>query len=156
MQPGTVIVDLAVEQGGNSKGSERDRDVVKHGVTLVGHSNLPASLLAADASALYARNILNFLSTCSSIEDTSGELKLSNREDEIIAGALRLHRRRRPHRQPLTTIHQPPITNHQPPTTMLGSVDHTVVNLTVFVLAVFVGYQVVWNVTPALHTPLMS
>jgi NAD(P) transhydrogenase subunit alpha len=39
---------------------------------------------------------------------------------------------------------------------MPGAVDHTVVNLTVFVLAVFVGYQVVWNVTPALHTPLMS
>jgi NAD(P) transhydrogenase subunit alpha len=39
---------------------------------------------------------------------------------------------------------------------MTGAIDHTVVNLTVFVLAVFVGYQVVWNVTPALHTPLMS
>jgi NAD(P) transhydrogenase subunit alpha len=39
---------------------------------------------------------------------------------------------------------------------MIGTVDHTVINLTVFVLAVFVGYQVVWNVTPALHTPLMS
>ena len=39
---------------------------------------------------------------------------------------------------------------------MIGTVDHTVVNLTVFVLAVFVGYHVVWNVTPALHTPLMS
>jgi len=39
---------------------------------------------------------------------------------------------------------------------MTGAVDHTVVNLTVFVLAVFVGYHVVWNVTPALHTPLMS
>ena len=39
---------------------------------------------------------------------------------------------------------------------MIGPVDHTVVNLTVFVLAVFVGYHVVWNVTPALHTPLMS
>ena len=39
---------------------------------------------------------------------------------------------------------------------MTGTIDHTVVNLTVFVLAVFVGYHVVWNVTPALHTPLMS
>ena len=39
---------------------------------------------------------------------------------------------------------------------MTGTLDHTVINLTVFVLAVFVGYQVVWNVTPALHTPLMS
>lgn len=39
---------------------------------------------------------------------------------------------------------------------MTGTIDHTVINLTVFVLAVFVGYHVVWNVTPALHTPLMS
>jgi len=39
---------------------------------------------------------------------------------------------------------------------MIGTVDHTVVNLTIFVLAIFVGYHVVWNVTPALHTPLMS
>jgi NAD(P) transhydrogenase subunit alpha len=39
---------------------------------------------------------------------------------------------------------------------MTGEIDHTVINLTVFVLAVFVGYHVVWNVTPALHTPLMS
>ncbi len=39
---------------------------------------------------------------------------------------------------------------------MTGAIDHTVINLTVFVLAVFVGYHVVWNVTPALHTPLMS
>jgi len=39
---------------------------------------------------------------------------------------------------------------------MTGTIDHTVINLTVFVLAIFVGYQVVWNVTPALHTPLMS
>jgi NAD(P) transhydrogenase subunit alpha len=52
-----VIVDLAVEQGGNCPLSERDRVVVKHGVTLIGHSNLPA-MLAADASALYARNVL--------------------------------------------------------------------------------------------------
>jgi NAD(P) transhydrogenase subunit alpha len=39
---------------------------------------------------------------------------------------------------------------------MTGTIDHTIVNLTIFVLAIFVGYHVVWNVTPALHTPLMS
>ena len=84
MKPGSVIVDLAVEQGGNCPLSERDRVVVKHGVTLVGYSNLPA-MLAADASALYARNVLNFVNLL--VDPKSGELKL-NRDDEIIAGAL--------------------------------------------------------------------
>src|SRR5499427_10698179 len=60
MKPGSVIVDLAVEQGGNCPLSERDKVVVKHGVKLVGHTNL-AAMLAADASALYARNLLNFI-----------------------------------------------------------------------------------------------
>jgi len=84
MKPGSVIVDLAVEQGGNCPLSERDRVVVKHGVTLIGHSNLPA-MLAADASALYARNVLNFVTLL--VDPKSGELKL-NRSDEIVAGAL--------------------------------------------------------------------
>jgi NAD(P) transhydrogenase subunit alpha len=84
MKPGSVIVDLAVEQGGNCPLSERDRLVVKHGVTLVGYSNLPA-MLAADASALFARNVLNFVNLL--VDTKSGELKL-NRGDEIIAGAL--------------------------------------------------------------------
>ncbi|HKC43249.1 MAG TPA: Re/Si-specific NAD(P)(+) transhydrogenase subunit alpha [Burkholderiales bacterium] len=84
MKPGSVIVDLAVEQGGNCPLSERDKVVVKHGVKLVGHTNL-AAMLAADASALYARNLLNFLNLL--VDPKSGELKL-NREDEIIAGSL--------------------------------------------------------------------
>jgi len=84
MKPGSVIVDLAVEQGGNCPLSERDKVVVKHGVKLVGHTNL-AAMLAADASALYARNLLNFINLL--VDPKSGELKL-NREDEIIAGSL--------------------------------------------------------------------
>ncbi len=60
MKPGAVIVDLAVEQGGNVEGSELDRTVIKNGVKIVGIGNL-AALVAADASALYARNVLNFL-----------------------------------------------------------------------------------------------
>lgn len=60
MKPGSVIVDLAVEQGGNCPLSEPGRTVTKHGVHLVGETNLPA-MLAADASALYARNVLDFL-----------------------------------------------------------------------------------------------
>jgi NAD(P) transhydrogenase subunit alpha len=84
MKPGSVIVDMAIEQGGNCPLTERDRIVVKHGVKLIGLSNLPA-LVAADASALYARNLLNFLNLL--VDPKSGELKL-NREDEIIAGCL--------------------------------------------------------------------
>jgi len=84
MKPGSVIVDLAVEQGGNCPLSEADRVVVKHGVKLVGYTNL-AAMLAADASALYARNLLNFINLL--VDPKSGELKL-NREDEIIAGSL--------------------------------------------------------------------
>jgi H+-translocating NAD(P) transhydrogenase subunit alpha len=84
MKPGSVIVDLAAEQGGNCPLTERDKVVVKHGVRLVGHTNL-AGMLAADASALYARNLLNFVNLL--VDPKTGELNL-NREDDIIAGAL--------------------------------------------------------------------
>lgn len=61
MRPGSVIVDLAVEQGGNVEGSVAGKVVQRHGVNIVGHRNV-ASRLAADASALFARNLYNFLS----------------------------------------------------------------------------------------------
>jgi proton-translocating NAD(P)+ transhydrogenase subunit alpha len=83
MKPGSVIVDLAVEQGGNCPLSELDKTVVKHGVTLIGESNLPA-LVAADASALYARNLLDFLKL---VVDKDGKFTL-NMEDEIVAATL--------------------------------------------------------------------
>ena len=60
MRPGSVIVDLAVEAGGNVEGAVLGEVVQRHGVTIVGHRNMP-SLLAADASALFARNLYNFL-----------------------------------------------------------------------------------------------
>lgn len=84
MKPGSVIVDMAIEQGGNCPLTERDKIVVKHGIKLIGLSNLPA-LVAADASALYARNLLNFLNLL--IDPKNGQFNL-NREDEIIVGAL--------------------------------------------------------------------
>ena len=61
MKPGSVIFDLAVAQGGNVEGSVADQVVVKHGVKIMGYSNTPAKL-AADSSALYSRNLFNFLS----------------------------------------------------------------------------------------------
>ena len=84
MKPGSVVVDLAAEQGGNCPLTEKDRVVVKHGVTLVGYSNLPA-MVAADASALYARNVLAFVNLL--LDPKSGTPNV-NRDDEIIAGAL--------------------------------------------------------------------
>jgi NAD(P) transhydrogenase subunit alpha len=84
MKPGSIVVDMAIEQGGNCPLTERDKIVVKHGVKLIGISNLPA-LVAADASALYARNLLNFLNLL--VDPKTGELKL-DRSDEIIAGSL--------------------------------------------------------------------
>jgi len=83
MKPGSVIVDLAVERGGNCPLSERDQVVQKHGVTLVGYTNLPA-LVPTDASALYARNLLDFLKL---IVDGEGKLAIQ-REDEIVAACL--------------------------------------------------------------------
>jgi NAD(P) transhydrogenase subunit alpha len=82
MKPGSVIVDLAVEQGGNCPLSELGKVVEKHGVTLVGHANVP-SRLAADATSLYARNLLTFLALL--IDKETKGLKI-NWEDEIVKG----------------------------------------------------------------------
>ncbi len=84
MKPGSVIVDMAVEAGGNCPLSELDKTVVKHGVHLMGIANIPG-LVAADSSALYARNLMNFLNLM--LDPETGTLKL-DREDEIIAGTL--------------------------------------------------------------------
>ncbi len=83
MKPGSVIVDLAAPQGGNCPLTEAGKTVVKHGVTLIGETNVPA-LVAADASALYARNLLDFLKL---IITKEGELKI-DMEDDIVAACL--------------------------------------------------------------------
>ncbi len=85
MKPGSVIVDMAVEAGGNCPLSELGKTVVKHGITLVGGDNLPA-LVATDASALYARNLFNFLNLL--CDPKSGGKMNINRADNIIAGSL--------------------------------------------------------------------
>ncbi|MBH9346006.1 Re/Si-specific NAD(P)(+) transhydrogenase subunit alpha [Pseudomonas aeruginosa] len=82
MKPGSVVIDLAAAQGGNCPLTEADQVVVRHGVTIVGHSNL-AALVPADASALYARNILDFLKLTLSAEGFSVNL-----EDDIVAACL--------------------------------------------------------------------
>ncbi len=125
--------------------------VVRHGVTLVGHTNLPA-LLPADASALYARNLLDFLKL------------VIDRRRPVPPQPRRRHRRRlpdvrrRPGAAPQRRLSPPVSPLRGPPTrtTTMDPISDGLYNLIIFVLAIYVGYHVVWNVTPALHTPLMA
>jgi NAD(P) transhydrogenase subunit alpha len=87
MRPGSVIVDLAVEQGGNVEGAQAGEVVERHGVRIIGHRNMP-SRLAADASALYARNLYNFLSAF--WDGEAKTVKLPD-EDEIVQGVRLTH-----------------------------------------------------------------
>ncbi|SFB36069.1 Alanine dehydrogenase/PNT, C-terminal domain, partial [Collimonas sp. OK607] len=86
MKPGSVILDMAVDQGGNCPLSESGKTVIKHGVHIIGEGNL-AALLSADASALYARNVLDFLKL---IVNPEGGLAI-NLEDDIVAATLLCH-----------------------------------------------------------------
>jgi len=83
MKPGSVIVDLAAEQGGNCPLTKPNQVIKAYGVTIMGHTNLPGRL-AVDASSLYARNLFNFVSLL--VDKKTGEAKL-NWDDEIIKGA---------------------------------------------------------------------
>jgi NAD(P) transhydrogenase subunit alpha len=82
MKPGSIIVDLAAERGGNCPLTEPGKTVVKHGVTIIGDLNVAAQL-AVDASALYAKNLLNFITPM--IDKETKSLKV-NWEDETITG----------------------------------------------------------------------
>jgi NAD(P) transhydrogenase subunit alpha len=84
MKPGSVIVDLAAEQGGNCPLTKADQVVEAHGVTIMGYTNL-ASRLAVDTSSLYARNLFNFVSLL--VDKKTGTLNL-NWDDEILKGAV--------------------------------------------------------------------
>jgi proton-translocating NAD(P)+ transhydrogenase subunit alpha len=84
MKPGSVIVDLAVETGGNCELTQAGKVVTKHGVKIVGHYNVP-SRLAADTSQLYARNVLNFLAL---LIDKETKALAIDMDDEIIKGTL--------------------------------------------------------------------
>jgi H+-translocating NAD(P) transhydrogenase subunit alpha len=84
MRPGSVVVDLAVESGGNVEGSEVGKVVEVSGVKIVGHANMPARLAPA-TSALYARNLLNFLDL---LIDQDAKSLAINEDDELIKGTL--------------------------------------------------------------------
>jgi len=185
MKPGSVIVDLAAEQGGNCELTVPGEAVVRHGVTIIGYTDL-VSRLAKQSSTLYSNNLLRLTEDLCKAKDGN---VVVNFEDDAIRG--------------LTVIKAGELTWPAPPpklpaapakpksaapitapkghghgagepmsaTTLavvfgIGAVLFLLVGLyapaaflahfTVFVLACFVGYMVVWNVTPSLHTPLMS
>ena len=111
--------------------------IVHDGVTIAGYTNL-ASMVAADASALYARNLLDFVKL---IVTKDGTLHID------------LTTTSSPRRSCAATA-KSRASNREKAT--MEVINHTVINVIIFVLAVYVGYHVVWNVTPALHTPLMA
>jgi len=188
MKPGSVIVDMAAEQGGNCELTERGLVVVKHGVTIIGYTDLP-SRLATQSSTLYATNLFRLAEELCKAKD--GVFNV-NMEDEVIRGTTVIKdgavtwpppapklSAAPPAKAPAKPVMAPSekkghghgagapmaagtlammfiagallfaLIGAYAPTAFLG-------HFTVFVLACFVGYMVVWNVTPALHTPLMS
>ncbi len=180
MRPGSVIVDLAVERGGNVEGAKPGEVAEVGGVKIVGYLNVPGRL-AASASALYAKNLLTFLET---LIDKKDKKLAINWDDEIVKGTAltrdgavvhpnfepktrressRCRRRHPPASREASSCRRPTRarSTSQGEEAKEGSpnstaVDPFVFRLSIFVLAVFVGYYVVWSVTPALHTPLMS
>ena len=182
MKPGSVIVDLAAEQGGNCELTEPGKVVVRHGVTIVGYTDLP-SRLARQSSTLYATNLLRLLEELCKEKD--GNITV-NMDDEMVRGATVIKDgtitwppppiavSAAP--KPAAAASVPVVKEEKPP--LLPPWAKTALSIgvagllfwwvganapaafmehfTVFVLACFVGYMVIWNVTPALHTPLMS
>ncbi len=184
MKPGSVIVDLAAEQGGNCELTEKNQVVVKHDVTIIGYTNLP-SRLANQSSQLYATNLRHLLTEL--CPEKNGVINV-NMDDEVIRGTTVIKEGNItwPPPPPKLTASPAPQTEAPAYPSVLeqqkksiipnsvrqflpvligglalfgiGSVapESFMTHFTVFVLACFVGYQVIWNVSHSLHTPLMS
>jgi NAD(P) transhydrogenase subunit alpha len=180
MKPGSVIVDLAAEQGGNCALTEPGEVVVKHGVTIIGYMDLP-SRLAAQSSQLYGTNLRHLLTDMCPEKD--GQIVIDF-DDEVVRGATVVRDGEITWPPPAPKISAAPPPKEEPQVAAvaaeeaepgvlgpillfavgalaligLGSVapPSFMQHFTVFVLACFVGYMVIWNVTSALHTPLMS
>jgi NAD(P) transhydrogenase subunit alpha len=179
MQDGSVIVDLAAEQGGNCELTEKDQVVVRNGVSIIGYTDLP-SRLAAQASQLYGTNLRHLLTELS--PEKNGEIDV-NFDDEVIRGVTVCKAGETTWPPPVPKLSAAPPKAAAPapmpeaaekkPSVAgpiiatiaaglallgLGAVapESFMAHFTVFVLACFVGYMVIWNVSPALHTPLMS
>ncbi|MBW4522080.1 MAG: Re/Si-specific NAD(P)(+) transhydrogenase subunit alpha [Scytolyngbya sp. HA4215-MV1] len=181
MKPGSVVVDMAAEQGGNCEVTKPGEVYRYKGVTIIGLTDLP-SRMAAQASQLYGKNLCHLLDDMGGAGDYKVDL-----EDEVIRGALVLHHGEITYPPPKPAT--PPLAP-QPATQAAAAIPEAPVkpaaskvnlgmlwmilaglalvgvgatapssflsHFTVFVLACFVGWQVIWNVSPALHTPLMS
>jgi NAD(P) transhydrogenase subunit alpha len=186
MKPGSVIVDLAAEQGGNCELTVPGEVAVRHGVTIIGYTDLP-SRLAKQSSTLYATNLLRLTEELCKAKD--GRLNV-NMDDEVIRGTTVIKDGAVTWPPPPPKLSAaPPKPAAKPPAAAPKSAGHggatapaspraTAIvflvaailfwligayapatfleHFTVFVLACFVGYMVIWNVTPSLHTPLMS
>jgi len=184
MKPGSVIVDMAGEQGGNCELTVPGEAVVRHGVTIIGYTDL-VSRLAKQSSTLYSTNLLRVTEELCKTKD--GVIDV-NMEDDAIRGLTvikdggitwpppPLKLPAPPPAKPAAAVAAPKGHGHGGGEPMsakslvtvfgIGALAFALVGLyapasflshfTVFVLACFVGYMVVWNVTPSLHTPLMS
>jgi NAD(P) transhydrogenase subunit alpha len=186
MKPGSVIVDMAAEQGGNCELTEPGQAVVKHGVTIVGYTDL-VSRLSRQSSTLYATNLFRLTEELCKTKD--GIINV-NMEDEAIRGltvtkdgsitwpapAPKVAAPAAVAAKPAAVVAKPKGGHGQSSEPASGTSmaimfgvaaavfwligasapKEFLSHFTVFVLACFVGYMVVWNVKPALHTPLMS
>jgi NAD(P) transhydrogenase subunit alpha len=190
MQPGSVIVDMAAEQGGNCELTVPGEIAVRHGVRIIGYTDLP-SRLAKQSSTLYATNLLRLTEELCKSKD--GAINV-NMDDEVIRGTTVIKEGKitwpppppRLSAAPAAAASGKPAAAAKPAAPPKGHAEPsapasgraTVIaflwgavlfwflgayappaflgHFTVFVLACFVGYMVIWNVTPALHTPLMS
>lgn len=181
MQEGSVIVDLAAEQGGNCEVTKPGEIYRYQGVTIVGLTDLP-SRMAAQSSQLYGTNLWHLLKDMGGAEDYKIDY-----DDEVVRGALVLHEGKVtwPPPKPSNPSPTPSPSASKPAATKamateeaqsggakgllwivlaglalvgmgIGAPASFLSHFIVFVLACFVGWQVIWNVSPALHTPLMS
>lgn len=180
MKAGSVVVDLAAEQGGNCELTEPGTIAVKHGVSLIGYTDLP-SRMASQSSELYANNIGHMFDELT--PEKNGVIDL-NFEDEVIRGTTVIKEGKVTWPPPAPKLSAAPPTKKEEPApiaketpkpnktygNLIGMVivaaiilgvgavapENFMGHFTVFVLACFVGWQVIWNVSAALHTPLMS
>jgi NAD(P) transhydrogenase subunit alpha len=180
MKDGSVIVDLAAEQGGNCELTVPGEVTVDSGVTVIGYTDLP-SRLAAQSSQLYATNLRHLLTDLTPEKDGNIVVDM---EDEVIRGTTVCKDGETTWPPPAPKLSAAPAQAKPEPApaaepreekpSVIGPIIGMAVgglallglgavappsfmaHFTVFVLACFVGYMVIWNVTPALHTPLMS